>query len=108
MSQTQNDEEDAGFLVISKLEVRHIISSFFVLILTFNTKQEAGISSTDIKKLKDGGFYTVESIAYAPKKALLAVKGISETKADKLLSEGIYAIYYFNKAAWFSKQISFF
>ena len=42
-----------------------------------------------MKKLKDAGFYTVESIAYAPKKALLAVKGISETKADRLLAEGI-------------------
>lgn len=51
-------------------------------------EKESGISATDIKKLKEGGFYTVESIAYAPKKLLLAVKGISETKADKLLSEG--------------------
>ncbi|KAI9471954.1 MAG: DNA repair protein RAD51 [Benjaminiella poitrasii] len=68
MSQTQSDDEDAGFLKISKLE-------------------ETGISATDIKKLKEGGFYTVESVAYAPKKALLAIKGISETKADRLLAE---------------------
>lgn len=27
----------------------------------------------------------MESIAYAPKKALIAIKGISEAKADKLL-----------------------
>ncbi|KAI8085884.1 DNA repair protein RAD51 [Gilbertella persicaria] len=69
MSQSQfNEEEDAGYLRISKLE-------------------ECGISATDVKKLKDAGFYTVESIAYAPKKALLAIKGISETKADRLLAE---------------------
>ncbi|KAI8380275.1 DNA repair protein RAD51 [Blakeslea trispora] len=69
MSQSQlHDDEDSGYLRISKLE-------------------ECGVSASDIKKLKDAGFYTVESIAYAPKKALLAVKGISETKADRLLAE---------------------
>ncbi|OAD09247.1 hypothetical protein MUCCIDRAFT_134418, partial [Mucor lusitanicus CBS 277.49] len=49
--------------------------------------QSSGISATDIKKLKEGGYYTVESVAYAPKKALLAIKGISETKADRILGE---------------------
>ncbi|KAI8376598.1 DNA repair protein RAD51 [Choanephora cucurbitarum] len=69
MSQSQlHDDEDSGYLRISKLE-------------------ECGVSASDVKKLKDAGFYTVESIAYAPKKALLAVKGISETKADRLLAE---------------------
>lgn len=29
----------------------------------------------------------MESIAYTPKKALLAIKGISEAKADKILNE---------------------
>ncbi|GAA5806790.1 DNA repair protein RAD51 A [Mucor flavus] len=65
---SQSQEEDAGFLRINKLE-------------------ESGISAADCKKLKDAGYYTVESIAYAPKKALLAIKGISETKADRLLAE---------------------
>ncbi|KAG0182944.1 recombinase rad51 [Apophysomyces sp. BC1021] len=46
-----------------------------------------GISAADVKRLKDAGMYTVESVAFAPKKALLAIKGISETKADKLLME---------------------
>ncbi|KAF1801725.1 hypothetical protein FB192DRAFT_1374332 [Mucor lusitanicus] len=69
MSQTQSDDEETGFLLISKLE-------------------SSGISATDIKKLKEGGYYTVESVAYAPKKALLAIKGISETKADRILGEG--------------------
>lgn len=68
MSQTQSDDEETGFLLISKLEA-------------------SGISATDIKKMKEGGFYTVESVAYAPKKALLAIKGISETKADRILAE---------------------
>lgn len=46
-----------------------------------------GIASSDIKKLMEHGFYTVESVAYAPKKAVLAVKGISENKAEKIMAE---------------------
>ncbi len=37
-----------------------------------------------MKKLEEAGFYTVESVAFAPKKQLLAIKGISEAKADKI------------------------
>ena len=40
-----------------------------------------------MNKLKDAGYHTVESVAYCPKKALLAIKGISEAKADKVLNE---------------------
>lgn len=32
------------------------------------------------------GLYTVEAVAYSTKKALLAIKGISEAKADKILA----------------------
>ena len=53
----------------------------------FLLAQEHGISSNDISKLQDAGYYTVEAVAYAPKKALLAIKGISEAKADKILNE---------------------
>ncbi|RUS17608.1 DNA repair and recombination protein rada [Endogone sp. FLAS-F59071] len=49
--------------------------------------EEMGIASSDVKKLIEAGYHTVESIAYTPKKALLTVKGISETKADKLIAE---------------------
>lgn len=48
-----------------------------------------GLTATDIKKLTEAGYHTVESVAYTPKKALLAIKGISETKADKFLTEGM-------------------
>ncbi|GBN68385.1 DNA repair protein rhp51 [Araneus ventricosus] len=44
-----------------------------------------GISAGDIKKLQEAGFYTVESVAFTPKKCLLAIKGISEAKADKIM-----------------------
>lgn len=47
--------------------------------------QANGISATDVKKMEEAGYYTVESVAYAPKKNLLAIKGISEAKADKIL-----------------------
>lgn len=45
------------------------------------------MSAADVKKLNEAGFFTVESIAFSAKKQLLAVKGISETKADTLLAE---------------------
>eukprot|EP00759_Apiculatamorpha_spiralis_P008052 PhF_6_TR15051/c1_g1_i4/m.23631/K04482/RAD51; DNA repair protein RAD51 len=49
--------------------------------------EQHGIAGGDIKRLIESGFHTVESIAYAPRKALLNVKGISEAKADKLAAE---------------------
>lgn len=52
------------------------------------TKLEGnGISATDVKKLTDAGYHTVESVAFAPKKALITIKGISEAKADKIQNE---------------------
>lgn len=50
--------------------------------------QEFGISSSDCKKLSEAGYYTIESIAFTPKRILCTVKGISEAKADKILAEG--------------------
>jgi len=46
------------------------------------------VAATDIKKLIEGGINTVEALAHAPRKELLAIKGISEAKADKLQKEG--------------------
>ncbi|XP_057290452.1 DNA repair protein RAD51 homolog A-like [Hydractinia symbiolongicarpus] len=66
--QGEEEEEDCGPILVSKLE-------------------QHGISTSDIKKLSEAGFYTVESLAYTPKKTLLAIKGISEAKADKILNE---------------------
>ncbi|XP_054718313.1 DNA repair protein RAD51 homolog 1-like [Uloborus diversus] len=51
-----------------------------------------GITASDVKKLQDAGFYTVESVAFAPKKQLLAIKGISEAKADKIMAEAIKVV----------------
>ncbi|WFD31390.1 RecA recombinase Rhp51 [Malassezia sp. CBS 17886] len=49
--------------------------------------EEFGISASDCKKLKEAGFHTLESLAFTPKKALLTIKGMSEQKVDKILSE---------------------
>jgi DNA repair protein RAD51 len=45
------------------------------------------VTPGDIKKLKESGFHTVESVAYTLKKSLSTVKGISEQKADRLIDE---------------------
>ncbi|KAK3109945.1 RecA recombinase Rhp51, partial [Teratosphaeriaceae sp. CCFEE 6253] len=47
----------------------------------------AGLTKRDIQLFIDGGFNTVESIAYTPRKALEQIKGISEQKATKILTE---------------------
>lgn len=49
--------------------------------------QVNGITSSDLKKLRETGIHTVEAVAYAPRKQLMEVKGISEAKADRLLNE---------------------
>ena len=55
--------------------------------LTISRLEEHGIAAADVKRLIEAGYFTVESIAFTPRKALLNVKGISEAKADKILSE---------------------
>ena len=69
VEETQGDHSMSGPLLVSKLE-------------------EAGIHANDIRKLADAGLNTVEAVAFTPKKNLLAIKGISEAKADKILAEG--------------------
>lgn len=44
-----------------------------------------GITSGDIKKLEEAGYYTVEAVAFAPKKSLAQIKGISEAKVEKII-----------------------
>ena len=49
--------------------------------------QVNGITASDLNKLRENGLHTVEAVAYAPRKALMEIKGISEAKADKLINE---------------------
>lgn len=74
-------EEQCGPLSVTKLEV------LFLFLFSLFTIQAAGISAAEIKKLKECGFQTVESVAFATRKTLLALK-FSEIKADKIISEG--------------------
>ncbi|GJP43437.1 hypothetical protein CLOM_g2897 [Closterium sp. NIES-68] len=46
--------------------------------------EQCGISATDVKKLREGGMFTVEAVAYTSRKDLLKIKGISEAKVDRL------------------------
>ncbi len=41
-----------------------------------------------MKKLTDAGIYTLETLAHSSKKDLLAIKGLSEPKCEKMLAEG--------------------
>jgi len=66
---TTNETQDSfGPLSITKLEIN-------------------GITAADIKKLQEAGLHTIEAVAYTPRKHLLAIKGISDQKADKILME---------------------
>ena len=53
--------------------------------LSLFSTQGCGITAGDVKKLQEAGYHTVEAVAFAPKKQLITVKGISEAKADKIL-----------------------
>ncbi|CAI5743181.1 unnamed protein product [Peronospora destructor] len=50
--------------------------------------QDAGVNTTDITKLKNGGFATIGQLFQVSQRKLLDVKGISESKMDKLLQAG--------------------
>ncbi len=49
-----------------------------------------GITEGDVKKLQEAGLHTIEAVAYTPKKMLLAIKGISDQKADKILVKTVF------------------
>lgn len=49
-----------------------------------------GITKRDVQLIVDGGYNTVEAVAYTPRRLLEQIKGISEVKAGKVLAEGTY------------------
>ncbi|KAJ8660997.1 DNA repair protein RAD51 [Lichtheimia ornata] len=49
--------------------------------------EKYGIAAIDIKKLKEAGYFTMEAVAYTPKKALIAIKGLSENKIEKICKQ---------------------
>eukprot|EP00930_Biecheleria_cincta_P014598 TRINITY_DN12498_c0_g1_i1.p1 TRINITY_DN12498_c0_g1~~TRINITY_DN12498_c0_g1_i1.p1 ORF type:complete len:380 (-),score=91.85 TRINITY_DN12498_c0_g1_i1:152-1210(-) len=47
--------------------------------------QDKGINAADLKKLKDAGYHTSQSVAYSMKKDLLNIKGLSDQKVEKIM-----------------------
>lgn len=60
------EEEEVSYCLIDKL-------------------QDAGINAADLKKLKDAGFNTSQSVVFAMRKDLLSIKGLSDQKVEKII-----------------------
>ncbi|OAY73225.1 DNA repair protein RAD [Ananas comosus] len=72
--QTMAEQEEIGDTQHGPFPIEHL--------------QASGIAALDVKKLKDAGLCTVESVAYSPRKDLLQIKGISDAKVDKIIEAG--------------------
>ncbi|CAJ0941204.1 unnamed protein product, partial [Mesorhabditis belari] len=64
----QEEELEVAYIPVEKLET-------------------CGFVARDITLLKAAGYHTVEAIAFAPRKDLLVIKGISDQKAERLQAE---------------------
>lgn len=71
--------------------------------ISIDDLKNLGIATSDISKLKEAGYNTVEALAFTPKKQLMTVKGFSEAKAEKILKEAAKLI-----PMGFSSATSFF
>ncbi|KAD3068414.1 hypothetical protein E3N88_36294 [Mikania micrantha] len=76
----QLDDMQHGPFPVEQLQACHSNQNFLC-----SQIRASGIAALDIKKLKDAGLCTVESVAYSPRKELLQIKGISEAKVDKIV-----------------------
>lgn len=63
------EEDEGGPMLVAKLE------------------GHGGITAQDCKKLEEAGLHTIEAVAYAAKKQLLGIKGISDRKAETIQAE---------------------
>lgn len=54
--------------------------------LPLNLLESDGIASADVRKLQEAGLYTVEQLAHSHRRELVAIKGLSEAKVEKLLA----------------------
>eukprot|EP00899_Mesostigma_viride_P014743 jgi/Mesvir1/2326/Mv19352-RA.1 len=78
MEAIMDDEEYAGQEVEAHARAPHGA-------MPLEELEKFGIAAADIKKLKDGGFYTVDGVAHTPKRDLAKIKGLSEAKVDKIM-----------------------
>ena len=94
--QSEAMQEEAGPVSLEKLLV--LTMAFYLFLVRacqpgpLLCMQELGIAAADVKKLREGGINTVDSLAHASKKELLAIKGISEAKVEKVQKEGVQAV----------------
>ena len=70
------------------IEAPPLPKSFAEPLLPLPLAQEHGVAASDIKKLLEAGIHTVEGLAYASKKHLKDIKGLSEMKVEKLKMAG--------------------
>ncbi|CEG73662.1 Putative DNA repair protein RAD51 [Rhizopus microsporus] len=75
-------------VIITQQKEEELIHEQNSSVYLITTLEKYGIALSDVKKLQAAGFYTLESVAYSPKKAVLAIKGLSEAKVDKIYKEG--------------------
>ena len=51
-----------------------------------------GLGAPDIKKLKEAGYHTIQAVAFATRKELGGIKGISDNKVEKILESSMKMI----------------
>lgn len=85
MQQQQKGKEKSKKQEVSRQEVEDSEMEEFDGPTNVGELAKQGISETDIKKLVEAGYHTVEAVAFTPRKQLVLVKGLSEAKIDKIL-----------------------
>ena len=74
IEEAEDDEEEANQAEENEPEYHQI-----------ELLQENGINNSDINKLKEAGFNSLESLSYTARKNLTTIKGFSEAKIDKII-----------------------
>ena len=74
IEEAEDDEEEANQVEENEPEYHQI-----------ELLQENGINNSDINKLKEAGFNSLESLSYTARKNLTTIKGFSEAKIDKII-----------------------
>lgn len=81
MQQQQEMEMNPQRIQVAEEEFEEEAQSF----QTIEKLQEMGINVADVKKLKDAGFNTMLSVLGSMRKELVAIKGLSDQKIEKII-----------------------
>jgi DNA repair protein RAD51 len=81
MMQAEKEEEQQE--VVLEAEPNSALAEFTAV----ETLEKHGISASDVTKLREAGYATVQSVAYTTRKELSEIKGFSEAKVAKVLDE---------------------